>query len=91
MASKKISPKTAKNVAALAGEKPVKMPPRLELDSDLLPDIKGWEVGKTYSIVVSAKMMSKRQGDPYDMGEANDKSEVSAAFRIVSAQPEEAD
>lgn len=59
-----------------------KMPARLDLDATLLPDIKDWEVGKTYDIELKVKMVSQRQNDPYDGGE----KEMSAGFTIVSAK-----
>jgi hypothetical protein len=80
--AKKVSAKAAKMVGSKLGSVAgPKFPKRLDLDADLLPEIKGWQVGKTYSVVLQVKMVSHRMDDPYD----GEKGEMSAGFSVLSA------
>lgn len=70
-------------------EKPMpEMKPTLRLDSKDLPDIKGWSVGKKYTIQLEVEQTSMRQGNEYDFepADADDKKEISASFKVISAK-----
>lgn len=61
----------------------------LRLSEKELPEIKDWEVGKTYEVVLTVKQMSKRQGSEWDT--SADSKEVQATFEIVNVEVEEDD
>ena len=61
--------------------------PSLSLDARDLPEIKDWQIGKTYTITVQAKMVSISTGDEYDdYGEDNSSRPARARFRITSVK-----
>lgn len=55
---------------------PYDPPARLEVKAKDLPEIKDWEVGKTYEIKLKAKMVSKSEGG-YDGSQP-----LSAVFNV---------
>jgi hypothetical protein len=59
----------------------------LRLSDKELPDIKDWEVGKEYEVVLTVKMIAKRQGSEWDT--SSDNKEVNATFEITEAETEE--
>lgn len=59
---------------------PYEEPARLEVKVKDLPEIKTWEVGKTYELKLKAKMISKSEGG-YDGDQP-----LSAVFHVSSAK-----
>lgn len=55
---------------------------RLEIAASVLPDIKGWEVGKTYNLEIKGKMISKSEGG------WDGKQPLRATFEIATASPD---
>lgn len=70
-------------------EKPHKMLPTLSLDSEDLPAIKDWSVGKKYTLMVEVEQTSMSKGDEY--GPMSDMHEekhmpMRARFKILSVK-----
>lgn len=69
--------------------------PTIRFDDKQLPEIKDWEVGKEYRIVLTVKQIAKRQGEEYPgfnmdgTKKAPDKT-ISATFKVedVEVEPE---
>ncbi|HET8708948.1 MAG TPA: hypothetical protein VFL85_01565 [Candidatus Saccharimonadales bacterium] len=59
---------------------PYEPPARLEVKAKDLPEIKNWDVGKTYDITLKAKMISKSEGG-YDGTQP-----LSAVFHVSGAK-----
>lgn len=64
--------------------------PHIHVTEDNLPEIKDWEVGKTYEVVVQVKMISKSQGDMYMAmpGDMNQKK-FSASLEVENMEVSE--
>lgn len=60
----------------MVGPEPYIEPTRLDIQAKDLPDIKNWDIGKTYDIKLKAKMISKSEGG-YD-----GKQPLKATFRV---------
>lgn len=61
--------------------------PTLSVDAEDLPEIKEWSVGKTYTMVVKAKMTEVRSSDDDEYADGDGyKRPTSARFRIVSVK-----
>ena len=60
--------------------KPKDMPATVHLDSKTLPDIRNWEVGKTYTVELKIRQTSYI---------AEEDNRVSAGFEIVSVKAED--
>lgn len=70
--------------------KPVqKSKPVIHLSTDELAEIKDWEVGKTYELELTVKMVSKKEGREYEFDEESSDSTVRASFSVLSAETEE--
>lgn len=69
----------------------VKMPkqiaplPNISFEETQLPEIKGWEVGQTYTITMQVKMVSKRQGEEWGPMDGADKK-VRASFKVIGVE-----
>lgn len=63
-----------------------KMPPTLNVDESDLPEIKKWEVGKTYKLIVEAEQVEVRKGQPL-----NDDKKMRAVFKVKKVKPVESD
>lgn len=65
-------------------------PSTINIDEGDFPEVKNWDVGKTYNIKVKIKMTGKSQGEgglaPYD---DTDKNKVHARFEIVKVENSE--
>lgn len=75
---KKTSPKVAnvKGYAMPAED----MRPRLSLDSNTLPDVKNWKVGKTYTVILELKQTG--------LHEQYGGTGLCADFEVIGARPE---
>ena len=51
---------------SMASERKMKYYPTFRLGDDDLPELKGMEVGKKYTLVMQVEVMSKMQGDEYN-------------------------
>lgn len=60
--------------------------PTLYLDSKQVPEIKDWEVGETYHVILELRQTSKNENDTEKDGKVNS---VSAQFDIVAYKPME--
>ena len=58
-----------------------KMKPSMHVSADDLPEIKDWDVGKTYRMEITARQTSKDEYKP------NGKVELSAGFEITKIKP----
>lgn len=56
------------------------MKPMLHVSGDMLPDIKDWNVGKTYTVTIEMKQTGMHESD----------GKVSGDFEIISIEPEDA-
>lgn len=68
-----------------------KIYPTFSIDDEDLPDIKDWEVGEKYVIVMEVEQLSKRQGQEWQ-GDNNKDKRVHATFKITKIgvdEPEE--
>lgn len=69
--------------------------PSLHLDDKDLKEIKDWSVGKTYRLVVTAKMTGMHESDGEDdlyyEDEGKKGKTCSADFKIMSVEPEGSD
>jgi hypothetical protein len=62
----------------LAPPKKLSPPPHtISLDSDELPDIRNWQPGQRYRIVLDVEQLNMEVG-----------SKLSASFRVISARPQ---
>lgn len=64
---------------SMVSPEPYKEPARLDVSLEDLPAIKGWDVGKTYKLELTGKMISKSEGG-YD-----GKQPLKACFEIKNA------
>jgi len=67
--------------------------PDLELNEDILPDVKDWSVGKEYEITIKARLSSQREMGEYGMCCSEDNKmpksatkKILARFKVVSAK-----
>lgn len=60
---------------------PEKMKPSLFLNAEELPEVKNWEVGNEYTLLVTVKQTGK------DIHEYNKKKSISAHFEICKIKP----
>lgn len=69
---------------------PYKKPkPTISLDETELPAIKNWEVGKTYNVKASVKMVFQAEGNEWgEMVGQEQKPKVTARLKILSITPE---
>ena len=77
-------------------EKPRKYPSFVSLDSEDLPDIKDWSVGKKYTLIVEVEQTSmSKDGDEYGPvstnGEEKKNPPMKARFKILSVKVPGAD
>ncbi len=64
--------------------------PRIELTSDQYPDIKDWEVGKTYTVEVELKAKHKEEGQKYSFDVGN-KGQTRMSFEVISVKEDSAE
>lgn len=85
----KATPVNVVNKVEIA-EKPYVPPkPTIRLTTDDLPDIKGWSVGKKYTIQLEVEQTSMSQGSEYEfeeLGGSEGKGKIRASFKIMSAK-----
>lgn len=75
---------------------PKDMPlPKISLTDKQLPDVKDWEVGKTYKIVLTIKQVAKRQGSEWDMPMREDGSKpkqdktITGTFQVMDVETDD--
>jgi len=59
--------------------------PTIDLNSKKLAEVKDWEVGKTYKVMVELEVYSKRSGGPY---EQNKDTKIGAKINSVKCMGE---
>lgn len=70
----------------MKGYKPVKMKPSISLSSDELPEIRQWQPGNTYRILLTVRQTSMGVGDPFGDKPKDGKDHVSGSFEILNAK-----
>ncbi len=74
----KAAKEKAKDVISVKGYAMGDMNPRMSLDSSLLPEIKDWKVGKTYTVTLEIKQTG--------LHEQFDSDKLCADFEILNAK-----
>lgn len=66
----------------------VKRPkPTMSVEDQDLPQIKDWEVGKTYTVKAKIKMTYQSEGDEWESPDGQSKNVMRARFRILDIKP----
>jgi hypothetical protein len=63
-----------------------KIPITFTLDESTLPDIKGWKVGKKYTLELKVEMVGQSSESDLDQNPQKKTKEMTARFKIISAQ-----
>lgn len=75
----KVIPETYPNKSV---EAKVKVYPTFRLGDDDLPELKDWEVGKKYVLVMEVEMKSKQQGNEWN--DSSTDKQIRASFKITN-------
>ena len=85
----KATPVKVVNKVEIAEKEYPKPKPTVRLSTDDIKDIKNWSVGKEYTIQLTVKQTSMRQGREYEFdmdGDDSEKNKVHATFEVIEAK-----